>query len=200
MRKHFRLTVIVLVVLLLCAIGGLVGRSLWQQHGRDVARASLEFLPGVSQHIQDFHRVKVRDGRKVWEVSAADAQYKQEEQMVTVHGAALMLFMNDGRTVGLKGADGTILLDGQELSVVALSGAIQLTVADYVMRTENATYDHRQQIISTSGTVEISGHALQVRGDHMQVDMSAEKLVLQDHVTMQIQPALLKPGESHAPL
>ncbi len=200
MRKHLRLTVIALVVLLLSGIGGLVARSLWQQHGRDVARASLEFLPGVSQHIQDFHRVKVQDGRKVWEVSADDAQYKQEEETVSVRGAVLMLFMKDGRTLGLKGAEGTILLDGRDLNRVELNGAIQVTLADYVMRTEHATYDHRQQIISTPGAVEISGRALQVRGDRMQVDVEAEKLTLEHHVSMQIQPTLLKQGGSDAPL
>jgi len=200
MRKHFRFIVITLVVLLLCAIGGLVGRSLWQQHGRDVARASLEFLPGVSQHIQDFHRVKVQDGRKVWEVSAEDAQYKQEEQTVNVRGASLMLFMKDGRTLGLKGDEGTVLLDGRELRRVDLHGAIEVTFADYVMRTEHATYDHQQQMISTPGAVEISGRALQLRGDRMQVDMDAEKLTLHQHISMQIQPALLKQGGSDAPL
>jgi LPS export ABC transporter protein LptC len=200
MRKHLRLTVIALVVLLLCGIGWLVGRSLWQQHGRDVARASLEFLPGVSQHIQDFHRVKVQDGRKVWEVSAEDAQYKQEEQTVIVREAALKLFMKDGRTLGLKGAEGTILLDGRELTRVELSGDIQVTLADYVIRTERATYDNQQQVISTPGAVEISGRALQLRGDRMQVDMGTEKLTLTQHVSMQIQPALLKQGGNDAPL
>lgn len=199
-RKRLRLTVITLVVLLLCTICGLVGRSLWQQHGRDVARVGLEFLPGVSQHIQDFHRVKVQDGRKVWDVAAEDAQYKQEEQTVIVRGAALQLFLKDGRTLGLKGAEGQILLDGREINRVDLNGGIQVTFADYVMRTEHATYDHQQRVISTPGAVEISGRALQVRGDRMQVDVDSEKLTLQHNVSMQIQPALLKQGGSDAPL
>jgi LPS export ABC transporter protein LptC len=200
MRKPLRLTVIALVVLLLFGIGGLVGRSLWQQHGTDVARAGLEFLPGVSQHIQDFHRVKVRDGRTVWEVAAEDAQYKEEEQTVTVRGALLRLFLKDGRTLGLKGASGQLLLNGRELTCVDLNGAIEVTFADYVMRTEHATYDHQQKVISTSGAVAISGRALQVRGDRMEINLDTERLTLQHHVSMQIQPALFKQGGSDAPL
>jgi len=200
MRKPLRLTVIASVVLLLCGIGGLLARSLWQQHGQDVARAGLEFLPGVSQHIQDFHRVKVQDGRKVWEVAAEDAQYKEEEQTVTVRGALLHLFLKDGRTLGLKGADGHILLDGRELSSVDLNGAIEVTLADYVMRTEHAMYDHQQKVISMPGAVEISGRALQVRGDRMEVNVDTERLTMYHHVSMQIQPALFKPGGSDAPL
>jgi len=197
MRKRLRLTVITLVVLLLFGIGGLVARSLWRQHGGDVARAGLEFLPGVSQHIQDFHRVKTQDGRKVWEVAAEDAQYKEEEQTVTVHGALLHLFLKDGRTLGLKGADGHILLDGRELSSVDLHGAIEVTLADYVMRTEHAMYDHQQKVISAP---EISGRALQLRGDRMEVNVDTERLTMYHHVAMQIQPALFKQGGSDAPL
>lgn len=200
MRKLLRLTVIALVVLLLFGIGGLVARSLWQQHGKDVARAGLEFLPGVSQHIQDFHRVKVQDGRTVWEVAAEDAQYKEEEQTVLVRGAALHLFLKDGRTLGLKGANGQILLDGRELTRVDLDGAIEVTFADYVMHTEHATYDHQQKVISAPGAVEISGRALQLRGDRMEVNVETERLTLQHHVSMQIQPALFKSGGSDAPL
>lgn len=200
MKRHVRLTVIALVVLLLLAIGGLVARSLWQQHGQDVARVGLEFLPGVSQHIQDFHRVKVLDGRKVWEVSAADAQYKEEEQTIDIRGAAVQLYLKDGRTLGLKGNDGQILLDGREIARVDLNGEIQVTFADYVMRTERATYDHQQKLIAAPGAVEISGRALQVRGDHMEVHVDSERLTLNHNVSMVIQPALLKQGGSNAPL
>ncbi len=200
MKKHLRLTVISLVVLLLSSIGGLVARSLWQQHKRDVARVGLDFLPGVSQHIQDFHRVKVQDGRKVWEVAAEDAQYKEEDEVVIVRGAALQLYLKDGRSLGLKGTDGQILLAGREVTSVDLAGAIQVTFADYVMRTERATYDHQQRIISAPGAVEISGRALQLRGDSMTVDVDAERLTLQHNVSMQIQPGLLKQGGSDAPL
>jgi LPS export ABC transporter protein LptC len=200
MRKHLRLTIIALVVLLLGGIGALLARSLWQQHRRDVARVGLDFLPGVSQHIQDFHRMKVQDGRKVWEVAAEDAQYREEDEKVIVRGAALQLFLKDGRSFGLKGADGQILLAGREIMRVDLTGAIQATFADYVMRTERASYDHQQRIISTPGAVEISGRALQLRGDSMTVDVHAERLTLQHHVSMRIEPGLLKRGGSDAPL
>ncbi|MGH3055590.1 MAG: LPS export ABC transporter periplasmic protein LptC, partial [Gaiellaceae bacterium] len=185
------MTVITLVVVLLLGIGGLVGRSLWQQHGKDVARVGLEFLPGVSQHIQDFHRVKVQDGRKMWDVAAQDAQYREEDQTISIRGAAVQLFLKDGRTLGLKGDEGTILLDGREIMRVDLSGQIQMTLADYVLRTERATYDHQQRVISSPGAVEISGRALSVRGDSMEVHVDSEKLTLTHKVSMLIQPALL---------
>jgi len=41
-------------------------------------------LPNVAQRIQNFHRVKVDNGRKVWEVSAREAQYLENEEVVVV--------------------------------------------------------------------------------------------------------------------
>ncbi len=189
-----------MVVLLLAGVGFLVGRSLWQQHKREIAQKGLEFLPGVSQHIHDFHRVKVQDGRKVWEVSAQDAQYFQEDNLVVVRAAVLDLYLRDGRTVGLKGDEARIILDGRDLTRVELSGDIEVTASDYVGRTERATYDHARDVISAPGPVQISGRALQLRGDHMEVQVASERVRLSDHVSMQVEPALLKQGGGDAPL
>ena len=126
--------------------------------------------------------------------------HKEEDKTVAVRGAALELLLKDGRTLGLKGREGLILLDGREIARVDLNGAIQATFADYVMRTEHATYDHQQRVISSPGAVEISGRALQLRGDSMEVDVDAERLTLRHNVSMEIQPALLKQGGSDAPL
>jgi len=103
------------VAALLGAVALLVGRSLWRQHQQDIARKTLEFLPGVSQHIRDFHRVKMRDGKKVWEISAQDAQYFQEDNLVVVRNATMELYLRDGRVVGLKGDEARIILDAKEI-------------------------------------------------------------------------------------
>jgi LPS export ABC transporter protein LptC len=200
MKKRFRFTIMVTVATLLCAVGLLVGRSLWQQYQRDITRKGLEFLPGVSQHMRDFHRVKVQDGRKVWEVSAQDAQYFQEDNLVVVRHATMDLYLRDGRTVGLKGDEARIILDGREINRVELSGAIQVTASEYVIRTDRATYDQTRNLISAPGAVEISGQALELRGDSMEVEVATERVSLFHNVSMQLQPKLLKPGETHAPL
>jgi LPS export ABC transporter protein LptC len=199
MRKRLRLTVIGLVVLLLATVGGLVGRSLWQQNKRDAVRKGLEYLPGVSQHMQDFHRVKIQDGRKVWEVSAQDAQYFEEDKTVVVRDAMMQLFTKDNRVVGLKGSEARITLDGREVSRIDLSGDIQVTLADYVVRTEHATYDHDRELISAPGAVEISGRGVLLRGDRMEVEVQPQRLILRHNVSMRLEPALLKQGGSDAP-
>ena len=47
---------------------------------RTVADLGADFLPDVAQHIQNFRRVKLKDGKAVWEVQAEDAQYTDGEQ------------------------------------------------------------------------------------------------------------------------
>lgn len=200
MRQRARLTILAMVITLLGAVGFLVGRSLWQQHRRELTQRGLEFLPGVSQHIRDFHRVKVQDGRKVWEVLARDAQYFQEDNLVVVQEAAMDLYLRDGRSVGLKGDEARIILDGRDVKRVELTGSIEVTGADYVVRTDRATYDHARDLISAPGAVEITGRALHLRGDRMEVHVDSERVTLFEHVVMHVEPALLKQGGSDAPL
>ena len=200
MRKRLRLIITALVVVLLGGVGFLIGRSLWQQHQRDLAQTGLEFLPGVSQHIRDFHRVKVQDGRKVWEVSARDAQYFQEADLIVVQAAVMELYLRDGRKIGLKGDEARIVLDGREVKRVELNGSIEVTASDYLIRTDRAVYDHTRDVISTPGAVQISGRALQLRGDRMEVQVDTERVKLYRNVSMQLQPALLKEGGGDAPL
>ena len=189
-----------LVGLLLGGVGVLVGHSLWQQHQRELTQKGLEFLPGVSQHIRDFHRVKIQDGRKVWEVSAQDAQYFQEDNLVVVRDAAMELYLRDGRTIGLKGDEARIILDGREVQRVELNGSIEVKASDYLVRTDRATYDRTRDVIFTPGAVEIRGRALQLRGDRMEVQVDSERVTLFHDVSMHLEPALLKEGGSHAPL
>jgi LPS export ABC transporter protein LptC len=200
MRKRLRLGISALVVALLVGVGFLIGRSLWQQHRRDLTQKELEFLPGVSQHIRDFHRVKVQDGRKVWEVSARDARYFQEANLIVVRAAVMELYLHDGRTLGLKGDEARIVLDGREVKRVELNGSIEVTASDYLVRTDRAVYDHTRNLISTPGAVEISGRALQLRGDRMEVQVDTERVTLFRNVSMHLQPALLKEGGGDAPL
>jgi LPS export ABC transporter protein LptC len=199
-RKRLRLGISALVVVLLGGVGLLIGRSLWQQRQRDTAQKGLEFLPGVSQHIRDFHRVKVKDGRKVWEVSARDAQYFQEANLILVRAAVMELYLRDGRKIGLKGDEARIVLDGREVKRVELNGSIEVTASDYLVRTDHAIYDHTRDVISTPGAVEISGRALELRGDRMEVQVDTERVNLYRNVSMRLQPALLKEGGDDAPL
>ncbi len=200
MRSHLRHVVLGTVALLLAAVGAAVVYNLHQQRRREHLPPGFELIPGVSQHIQDFHRVKMEDGRKVWEIAAKDARYFDDQNMVVVREALLQLFLKDGRIVGLRGNEARIMLDKREVSRVELSGDIALSLADYTARTQTAVYDHLHDRIVAPGGVEITGRALQLHGGGMAVDVQNERVTLLHHVSMAVQPALLKQGGANAPL
>ena len=118
MRSRLRLLV---GVVLVAAIGGgiwLLWRVAAARRAGERAAAAVDVLPDVSQRIQNFHRVKIQDGRKVWEVQARDAQYKEGEGVVSVIEPVVALYLADGREVSLRGTSGVVLLEGRELKRV----------------------------------------------------------------------------------
>ena len=200
MRRRLQLLVSLIVVVLLGGVGFLVGRSLWEQRKHALLPFALEIIPGVSQHIQDFHRVKIQNGQKVWEVAAQDAQYFDETNLVAVRRVLLQWHLTDGRIVGLQCESGTIHLDGRDVQRIELSGDIHVSLADYEVRVASATYDHEQQRISAPGAVEIVGQAMNLHGTGMEVDVQAQRLTLLHEVSMQLDPARVPQGGDHATL
>ncbi|HUI25445.1 MAG TPA: LPS export ABC transporter periplasmic protein LptC [Candidatus Kryptonia bacterium] len=188
MKKRLRLAVVGVVVLLLGGIGWLIGRSLRAQWRQEITQTGLDLLPQVAQRIQDFHRVRTLDGRKVWEVAAREAQYFDEEHQVVVKEPLLRLFLKDGRAVGLSGDEGRVLLAGRELDQVEMRGNIEVQFADYTAHAEQAVYRRSDGLISSTEPVEIVGRALELHAERMEVDVDAQTLRLFRRVTMTLQP------------
>jgi len=197
MRKHLRLLLVGVVVLLLGGIAFLIGNSLRAQWKQEAVQSALDLIPNVAQRLQDFHRIKTQDGRKVWEVAAREAQYLEDEDRITVTEPMVKLYLKDGRAVGLSGQQGVLLLSGRELREVDLTGGIEVRFTDYTVRTDRARYQRATDQISSPSPVEIEGRDLQLRGDRMEVDVSAQRLRLFRHVTMTLHPHPT-PDESHA--
>ncbi len=186
------------LVLVLGGILVLVGRSLWEQRKHHLLDL-IDVIPGVSQHIRDFHRTKIVDGKKVWEVAAQDAQYLEETKTVSVRGVNLQWYMKDGRSVGLKGNEGRITLDGREVSNIDLQGNIEVSLGDYHVRVASASYEQAKEAIHAPGQVEISGRAMELRGVDMTIDVQGERMVL-NQVNMNLHPADFPQGGGDAPL
>jgi LPS export ABC transporter protein LptC len=191
MRKQFRRLFTLALIVLVGGVGFLVGRSMWHQHRLDLLQKGLDVLPGVAQHIRDFRRVKVQGGRKVWEVAAKDARYFDEDKTVVISEAVMKWYQEDGREIGLRGDEGRIVLDGREVRRVELKGHIEVDLADYVVTTERAVYEHEENRISAPGRVIVSGEALELSGIGMDVDVKEQRLYLRQQVSMQLRPALL---------
>jgi len=188
MRTRARRLVVALVVLLLATGGGLLARHLWNQKRADLARRAFDLLPNVAQRIRDFHRVKVDNGRKVWEVSAKEAQYHEDEGMVVVTEPVVSFFLEDGRVVALRGNEGKVYLGGRDLQLVELVGGIEVELGDYAVRAEYASYDRRTDVVIAPGKVEISGDTFDMRGQQMEVTVGSQRLILSGGVETTLRP------------
>lgn len=171
-----------------------MGRSLWQQHQVDIALKAIELLPEVAQRIQDFHRVKIDDGRKVWEVSAKEARHFEDEGMVAVIEPVVAVFFEEGRTVSLRGNGGKVFIDGKDLSKVEVEGGIQVRIDPYSMRTEYAQYETETDRIVVPGEVSVESDQLEFDGRGMEIDLNEQRLEVKDGVEMLLWPK----GRAHA--
>ena len=195
-KARLRIIVALSVIGLLIGMGILVGRFMWQQGKAELAGRALDLLPDVAQRIQNFHRVQVRDGRKVWEIAATEARYFEEEHRVVVRDPVLRLYLPDGRAVGVRGDEGTVSLEGKELRSVELSGGIEVTLTDYTVTTDYARYDRSTDRIIAPGMVHISGQDVDARGERMEVDVGAQRLRLSSDVHMTLRKRERSSGAS----
>jgi len=188
MRARLRLAVALVLVAALGAGAWLLAREAAARRQAAATREIIDVLPDISQRIQDFHRVKIEDGRKVWEVSAAEAQYREGEGVVAVRQPMVAFFLRDGREISLRGATGTVFLDGKELRRIELEGAIDVQLGEYALSTERASYEADRDVVVAPGAVRIRGKGLDVQGERMEVEVGAQRLTLARRVQMTLWP------------
>jgi len=190
MKTGFRALVIALIVALVSAGVGLLVREYWARGQSAVDGEAIGIVPNVAQRIQDFHRVKVDKGRKVWEVSAREARYHDDRGVVIVNEPVVSFFAKDGREISLRGEEGKVALSARELRSVEMTGDIVVRLGDYALRTRSARYERLRGMIVAPGPVEISGGSLEARSDRMEIDIDHHILRLRDdvHVTLRPEP------------
>jgi LPS export ABC transporter protein LptC len=188
MRRSLRRLVVALIVVVLAMGTFLLGKTLRLQHQADLRGQMLDVLPEVAQRIRDFHRTRVVDGRKVWEVSAREAQYHDEEHMAVVSAPSVSFFMEDGREVALRGDEGKVYLGGKDLERLDLQGGVEVKFGTYVLRTELASYESASDAIVVPGEVRFSGEEFDIRGDHLSIQISAQRVRVEGNVQTTLRP------------
>jgi LPS export ABC transporter protein LptC len=199
MKRNVLLLLSALFVSLVGTIVVLVVRVM-RETPQDLVTLALDIAPGVAQQVKDFRRFKLRDGRLEWEVAAREARIYEGSTGIEIEDVTLRWHLRDGRTVGLSSARGTVTLEDREIRKIELDGAVQMSLADYQVHVERASYDHAEQVIDAPGRVEITGTSLKLRGDGLRVDVQRQQLALLKNVAMDIDPAAKSRGGTHAPL
>jgi len=178
-RARVRAALLAVVAVALAGIGWRVWQSVAVRPERALETLGMELLPQVAQHIRNFRRVKVKDGRTVWEITASDAQYFEQQQEIVVQRPELTLWLGDGqRTVRLTSAQGRLVLDDRELSTATLEGEVVLFLDDLTLRTARAVYERATDRITAPGEVTITGRDIDVHARGLEVDVTPQVLRL----------------------
>lgn len=182
-RSRLRVALLAVVAAALAGIGLATWQNVRAKQTRTIADLGADFLPDVAQHIQNFRRVKVKDGKAVWEVKADDAQYFEGDgQIVVQHPKVTFYLEGGGRRAELVGREGRLTLDGKELAAVTLTGDVVLVFDDLEVRTDTARYDHAADRIAAPGIVTIRGKTLDVRALGLEVDVTPRRVRLLSEV------------------
>jgi LPS export ABC transporter protein LptC len=170
-----------LLVVVTTALAG-IGYQVWTSMQATRARPGRSIaidLPAVAQHIDNFRRVKTKHGKPVWEVKAAEARYFDDQDAIVVRAPEVIFFFEEGtRRATLSGAEGRLQLDGQELETVTVEGDVRLTLDDLEFRTARASYERERDLISAPGAVTITGKALDLKAEGMEVLVTPQQVRL----------------------
>ena len=190
-RRRLRTTLLVVVAAALVGIGYQVMTSVRATRQRPSRGIEID-LPAVAQHIQDFRRVKTKQGKPVWEIKAVDARYFDDQNAIVVQKPEVTFFLDDGaRRATLKGTEGRLQLDGQELESVNVQGDVRLVLDDLEFRSATASYERDKDLISAPGPVTITGNTMDVKAEGMEVQVTPQqvRLLAQVHTVLRLDGA-----------
>ena len=183
-RTQIRKLLIVAVMLALAGLGFVLGRTMINQQQATVQNPTVTDLePDVSQRIKEFRRVKLKDGRKQWELTAEEAEVLTDQNAVAIVGPKLAFYGGEGRQVEVKGAAGRVTLSDGNVQQIELSGGIDVTVGDYFVQTEKAIFFENINSIAAPGEVRLTSSEIALTGQAMLLELANRKVLFRNGVT-----------------
>ena len=161
------------------------------QVGKDPATARLidelstpdETEETMVQRMTEFRRVKMQDDKKVWEIVARQARYFADTNAVVIDTPEVSLYFSDGEAVALRCQEGTVHLDGEsDLLHIDLRGNLEIQMGAISLKTDQATYDHQKNTISSAGVIHVVGQGFTLEGKGYTVAVDTKQLTLNAEV------------------
>ncbi len=193
MRKIRRSILLLAILLSLGAVGYKVAGILRnvQKEVKSNPIKALDYLPESALHMKDFHRSKIEDGRKVWELFGDEASYFKEQKEAVIKKPRFYYYDKKGEVIETEGAEALIYLNDGELERMELRGGVQVTFQGYILNAEEANYlPAKDQIVVPSHTT-IVGEGMALEGARMEVELEAQKIRLIQNVKSKIEPEKL---------
>jgi LPS export ABC transporter protein LptC len=183
-RTRLRAALLLVVAVAAVGLGYLVTRNVVARRIDPLRELGEDFLPHVAQRIQNFRRVKVENGRTVWQITAREAQYFEQTGEIVVREPQMTFYLDEDREAHVAGAEGRLMLSGRELQTLTLTGKVAVRLDDLELNTEVATYDRARDLITSPTLVTVRGRTIDVRGRGMEVEVGPQHVRLLDDVHM----------------
>jgi LPS export ABC transporter protein LptC len=144
---------------------------------------------GTRIHLQDFHRVEVKDGRPVWEVRAKDAQYFAQERVTHINDSSVIVYRRDHSSVRINAASAKLYMTEESIERAELEGNVVVDLGESVtVTTDMAVYQARTRQIMAPGRVSIEGNGYEVKGARLSLDLDSQLVTLSERVTSRFAP------------
>ena len=191
MRRRNRLILLVVIFLSLGGVAYKVGESLWIMKAEEIRKdplKALEYLPESALQMKDFHRAKLENGKKMWELFGDEANYFKEQKQAIIKKPRFYYYNKQGEIIETTGATARLFFNEKELEKMQLEGGIQVTYQGYVLKSDEATYfaDAGRIILPKRATV--AGNGMEVEGSRMEVELEVKKVRLLQNVKTKIEP------------
>jgi len=190
-RSRLRAGLLVVVAMALTGIGYRVWRNVAERAPRSLGELGVELIPEVAQHMQNFHRIKVKNGHTEWDIKADDAQYYEKQSEIVVRLPEVTIYTEEGQMQAwLTGKEAHLGLvdEGREVGSMELRGDVILWLGDLELRTDTATYDRDRDLITAPGAVTITGRTMNVNASGMEVDVTPQHIRLLENVHTLLKP------------
>lgn len=152
---------------------------------------ALDYLPEAALQIKDFHRSKIENGRKVWELFGEEANYYKEQKEAVVKKPRFYYYDKKGEVAETKGNEALVYLNEKELERMELRGDIEVTFQGYVLKSEEANYVPAKDQIVLPGRTTVVGEGISLEGARMEVELEEKKIRMIQSVRTKIEPEKL---------
>jgi LPS export ABC transporter protein LptC len=193
MRKARR-TILLLAILLSLGGVGYKATEFVQRVQKEIKKnplKALDYLPESALHMKEFHRAKIENGRKIWELFGDEASYFKEQKEAIIKKPRFYYYDKKGEVVETTGDLAHLYINEKELERMELRGDIQVSFQGYLLKSEEANYlPAKDQVILPNRTT-VVGEGIELEGSSMEIELEDRKIRLVHRVKTKIEPEKL---------
>jgi LPS export ABC transporter protein LptC len=194
MGKHKRLILLAAIFFSLGGVAYKVAESLWVMKAREFKKDPLkvlDYVPESALYVKDFHRAKIENGRKVWELFGDEARYFKEQKEAVIKNPKFYFYDKNGETAHTTGATARVYLNDRELEKLQLEGDIQVSYQGYLLKSPTAIYHPERQQIIFPQKATLLGEGIELEGSRMEVELVEKRVRLLRDVKTKLEPEKL---------